>query len=414
MFLQGNRMIDNVDQIIQFISQHRPSFPIPDQPYNQVKSKWQFMQSTTSSSTSSTSLLLLELEKSCIKLVQWIQQSVDNTHIRYSYCWTGLAIMLLSFNYSYWIKSYSLYSLLLLIMYCSAFTSYSLITNPSYFPFLLCMIGIAGLFKSFPNRAFWILVYLVCSLVCSRGIFSSSLLNSLFVYFLFLLLSSSSSFPLFNHNNNIIPFYLFYLQWGCQVILVFLPSSTTLSRFCCLLSFFILLHSSINRSSSSSSSILPINSLSLLSSLFIPPSSQFSIIWLTLILHQLHSIQHHTPTISHSIPWCIFTLSIALHFTYLVIHTFSFSSLSWSAAFVLTHSTNVLLQVVSMGMSVFFAFICVFYCYAESTVVKEVLKVQVVVVCISTLFNTASPVIWTVFTPLMLFVVVLWMISCIF
>ena len=413
-------MIDNVDQIIQFISQHRPSFPIPDQPYNQMKIEWQSMQSNTSSSsttttstTSTTSLLLLELEKSCIELVQRIQQSVDNTHIRYSYCWTGLAIMLLSFNYSYWMKSSSLYSLLLVTLYCSAFTSYSLITNPSYFPFLLCIISGAGLFKSFPNQTFWIMVYLICSLIFPCDIFSSSVLNSLSFYFFFLLFSSFSfSSPYSNHNS--IPFLLFYLQWGCQIIILFLPSSIILPRFCCLLSSSILLYPSVNRLSSSFSSILPANSLYLLSSLFIPPSSQFSIIWLILILHQLHSIQHQTPAISLSIPWCIFTLSIALHFTYRVIHTFSFSSLSWSAAFILTHSTNVLLQAISMGMSVFFAFICVLYCCKEKGGVKEVLKVQVVVVCISTLFNTASPVIWTVFTPLMLFVVVLWVISCIF
>ena len=112
---------------------------------------------------------------------------------------------------------------------------------------------------------------------------------------------------------------------------------------------------------------------------------------------------HTTPTTLHK---TIGTLSLALHFTYLVTPSFSFSSLRWASAFILTHSTRVIPQCYSMVLSVFFAY------YLLPQVLplpwaREVLRLQVLVVIVSTLYNTASPVIWSVFTPLLLFVLVM-------
>lgn len=113
-----------------------------------------------------------------------------------------------------------------------------------------------------------------------------------------------------------------------------------------------------------------------------------------------------TTTPTTTLSQTIGTLSLTLHFTYLVTPSFSFSSLRWASAFILTHSTHVLLQCYSMVLSVFFAY------YLLPQVLplqwtREVLRLQVLVVIVSTLYNTASPVIWSVFTPLLLFVLVM-------
>ena len=109
---------------------------------------------------------------------------------------------------------------------------------------------------------------------------------------------------------------------------------------------------------------------------------------------------------SSSLRETIGILSLTLHFTYLVTPSFSFSSLRWASAFILTHSTHILPQVYSMVLSVFYAY------YLLPQVIsplwtQEVLRLQVLVVIVSTLYNTASPVIWSVFTPFLLFVLVM-------
>ena len=103
----------------------------------------------------------------------------------------------------------------------------------------------------------------------------------------------------------------------------------------------------------------------------------------------------------------IAVLSIALHFTYCTTPTFSFSSLHWSAAFVLTHSTRMTIQAGSMIFSVFYPFLILMR-FLPKQYSRFILMLQVWVTSISTLYNTASPVIWSVFTPLLLFMIVLW------
>ena len=109
---------------------------------------------------------------------------------------------------------------------------------------------------------------------------------------------------------------------------------------------------------------------------------------------------------SSSLRETIGILSLTLHFTYLVTPSFSFSSLRWASAFILTHSTHILPQAYSMVLSVFYAY------YLLPQVIsplwtQEVLRLQVLVVIVSTLYNTASPIIWSVFTPFLLFVLVM-------
>lgn len=127
------------------------------------------------------------------------------------------------------------------------------------------------------------------------------------------------------------------------------------------------------------------------------------------VVHDNTNEPLHTNTnepLHTTLPTTIGVLSLTLHFTYLVTPSFSFSSLRWASAFILTHSTHILPQCYSMVLSVFYAY------YLLPQVIslpwaEEVLRLQGLVVVVSTLYNTASPVIWSVFTPLLLFVLVM-------
>lgn len=107
--------------------------------------------------------------------------------------------------------------------------------------------------------------------------------------------------------------------------------------------------------------------------------------------------------------YSFFLILLCLHFTYLVTPGFSFSNIRWSSAFVFTHRTNMLVQALSVASMTFYPFVTICQtCHKEN--VQEGVMLIVLSSAISLLINTASPVVWSVYTPLFLFTCVLWLV----
>ena len=102
-------------------------------------------------------------------------------------------------------------------------------------------------------------------------------------------------------------------------------------------------------------------------------------------------------------------LALAQHFTYQTMPSFSFSSIRWAPAFVLTHRTLFLLQGVAVVYSILYPFVAVATVWEKDELLLGQM-VAVVLATMSVLYNTSSPVGWSVFTPFLLFMCAIWVV----
>ena len=366
---QVERGIDNTEQVIRFFFIHRPSLTLNTTHYSKLTRRWN--KECSLGESNHCVELAKDLENSSVTLINTIQSNLDNTAIHYGYCLLALILLTLPFvHFAFSIQSP--FSLLVLVLYLISFTSYSLIIQPGFHPFIIACIAFLPSIRHSPKNTSLIILSLLISLI-----HPSPSLTTVSTWILLLA-------PLFQSSSFLSP-----LQVIMQVIYYFNPSLTLpaiIACFCCL---------------------FQPSSLPSLMLLFIHSQYSYSLLCLmiTAVFIRKHSI--------HSLSDSVGVLSIALHYTYSTTSSFLFSSLHWSAAFVLTHSTHVVIQAGSMILSVFYPF-----CLLMPLIPKQyrtlILMLQVWVASISTLYNTASPVIWSVFTPLLLFMIVLWSLSLLF
>ena len=357
-------MIDNTDQILKFVSVHRPSVSLNTSTYYKQRLEW-IKTCPLERESNHCRELASGLNQTTHELVTTIQSLLDNTHIRYGYCILGLILLTYPF-FHFDISSLSPFSVIFLILYLTSFTSYSLIIHPGVYPAsIACMALLPSLIHSPLNTSF-IILSILASLI-----HPSSSLISLSTWILLMA-------PLFDSSSILSPF-----QVLMQAIHLFNPSLTLpaiIACFCC---------------------VFQPSSLPSLMLLFVDTQYSYSLLCLMITSYFVQKLPLTSLTES------IAVLSIALHFTYCTTPTFSFSSLHWSAAFVLTHSTRMTIQAGSMIFSVFYPFLILMR-FLPKQYSRFILMLQVWVTSISTLYNTASPVIWSVFTPLLLFMIVLW------
>lgn len=144
--------------------------------------------------------------------------------------------------------------------------------------------------------------------------------------------------------------------------------------------------------------------------LFLFSSSSF-------ILTNVHDTPKAIITIIQQLSFCIFVYNLNCE-------SFTFSSLRWKAAFLFTNKTNFPLQALSMILNTFFPFILFFFqgnVHSESRGIGNryhiarhfALLLGVIVSMISVLVNTTSPVIWSHFTPVMIYVVAIYLLNTI-
>ena len=305
--------------------------------------------------------------------IQSIQSVFNHSSIRWSICYLGFLIMswcLLSSSSSISFSSSFRYWICHLLT-LSLFSSYTMILSPSSFlsPLLLLyslslpsLSFLSILFLFLPLLPFpsslspcLLLVFLVSSFLS----FSYSFLDLL--YLLLFLIAYSTHSPLLSYFNLL--FFLFY-----QIIIK--PPKQQLLFFFILLCILLYPHS-----------ILPLLS---------------SYLFFSSLSHSFNS-SHFT--------W--FLLTVCFYYTFLLTPTFTFTSLNWSAAFTFTHDTQLPLQAFSMILSVFWPFSCLFLMYPKERAIVPLM--EIVLLCVlSVMYNTASPVIWSVYTPVLLFVSVLW------
>ena len=366
---QVEREIDNTEQVIHFLSIHRPSLALNTSFYSKLTKRWKEECSVEESKDCYD--LAKDLEHESMNLIKTIQSNLDNTTIHYGYCLFALIFLTLQFaHYTFSIQSP--FSFLVLILYLISFTSYSLIIQPRLHPLIIAVISLLPSIRDTPKNTSLLILSLVLSLIRP-----SPSLTTLSTWILLLA-------PLFHSFSILSP-----LQVIMQTIFYFNPSLTLpaiIACFCCL---------------------FQPSSLPSLMLLFIHNQYSYSLLCLMITAVFIRRLS------IHSLSDSVGVLSIALHYTYLTTPSFLFSSLHWSAAFVLTHSTHVLIQAGSMILSVFYPF-CLLMPLTPKQDRTLILMLQVWVASISTLYNTASPVIWSVFTPLLLFMIVLWSLSLLF
>ena len=312
-------------------------------------------------------------EHSIEAAIKSIQSVFNHSSIRWSICTIGFLLMVISFAFSVsFSPSFSLPSWICQLLTLFLFSSYAMILSPSSFlPPLLLLYSISlhllspSLFLLLPLLPLPQSVspiLLIVFLVSSFFSFSYSFLDLL--YLLLFLFAYSTQSPLPSYT-----LLLFFIIYRC----IIKPTKQQLLFFFLLLCLLLYPHH-----------ILPFLSAYLFFSSLsssIPPSLSSHFIW--------------------------FLLTVCFYYTFLLTPTFTFSSLNWSAAFTFTHQTQVPLQAFSMILSVFWPFYCLFLLYPKQ--IALVPFMEIVLLCvISVIYNTASPVIWSVYTPVLLFVSVLW------
>ena len=304
--------------------------------------------------------------------IQSIQSVFNHSSIRWSICYLGFLLMswclLSSSSFS---SSFSIRYWICHLLTLSLFSSYSMILSPSSFlsPLLLLYslslpsLSISSILYLFlpllPLPSSLSPSLLLLFLLSSFSSFSYSFLDLL--YLLLFLISYSTQSPLLSYFTLL--FFLFY-----QIIIK--PPRQQLLFFFILLCILLYPHS-----------ILPILS---------------SYLFFSSLSYSFYS-SHFT--------W--FLLTVCFYYTFMLTPTFTFTSLNWSAAFTFTHDTQLPLQAFSMILSVFWPFTCLFLMYPKERAIVPLMKIVLLCV-VSVMYNTASPVIWSVYTPVLLFVSVLW------
>ena len=152
---QVEREIDNTEQVIHFLSIHRPSLALNTSFYSKLTKRWKEECSVEESKDCYD--LAKDLEHESMNLIKTIQSNLDNTTIHYGYCLFALIFLTLPFaHYTFSIQSP--FSFLVLILY-------SLIIQPRLHPLIIAVISLLPSIRDTPKNTSLLILSLVLSLI---------------------------------------------------------------------------------------------------------------------------------------------------------------------------------------------------------------------------------------------------------
>ena len=329
-----------------------------------------------------------------------VQRVVNNTHIHYAWCVLGLGLMLAALlpplcaaAASLWRQQGPGRSLLVagwLVAYGCSVTSYSLITRPGAYPLLLAVLAALLLTPAVPpsTLARLLLPALVSHLPTSPFVALIALVVLVALVVLLLL-------PLCCCHRSLTASAALLL--ALSAALHFLQPQeepATLPAQICFVLTLALRHATPP---------LALASLSLLAVVLNGMTTAPVALALLLSCLALRRLPKDSPLPP------LLALALALHFAYCTTPSFSFSSIRWAPAFVLTHSTHFLLQGVAVVYSILYPFVAIATVWKKDGLMLGQM-LAVVLAAMSVLYNTSSPVVWSVYTPFLLFVCMIWVV----
>ena len=329
-----------------------------------------------------------------------VQRVVDNTHIRYAWCLLGLGLQLAALLLPLRAKAVALWrrqgpvrSLLAagwLAAFGCGFTSYRLITRPG--SFFLLLAGCAALLTPALSLATRTKLLLPALLASSPHLTSLALPAVLVLLVLPLCFSHLSSPHPFSHLSSLAAILL-----SLSAALHFLQPQEEPATLPALLCF------GLTVALRHASPPLALAALALFAVVLNGVGSSpvtLALLFSCLALRRLPKDSPLSPLLA---------LALAQHFTYQTMPSFSFSSIRWAPAFVLTHRTLFLLQGVAVVCSILYPFVAVATVWEKDELLLGQM-VAVVLATMSVLYNTSSPVVWSVFTPFLLFMCAIWVV----
>ena len=338
-----------------------------------------------------------------------VQRVVDNTHIHYAWCLLGLGLQLAALLLPLRAKAVALWrrqgpvrSLLAagwLAAFGCGFTSYRLITRPG--SFFLLLAGCAALLTPALSLATRTKLLLPALLASSPHLTSLALPAVLVLLVLPLCFSCLSSPHPLSHLSSPHPFShlssLAAVLLSLSAALHFLQPQEEPSTLPALLCF------GLTVALRHASPPLALAALALFAVVLNGVGSSpvtLALLFSCLALRRLPKDSPLSPLLA---------LALAQHFTYQTMPSFSFSSIRWAPAFVLTHRTLFLLQGVAVVYSILYPFVAVATVWEKDELLLGQM-VAVVLATMSVLYNTSSPVVWSVFTPFLLFMCAIWVV----
>ena len=334
-----------------------------------------------------------------------VQRVVDNTHIRYAWCLLGLGLQLAALllplrakAVALWRRQQAPHGALAagwlaagwLAAFGCGFTSYRLITRPG--SFFLLLAGCAALLTPALSLATRTKLLLPALLASSPHLTSLALPAVLVLLVLPLCFSCLSSPHPFSHLSSLAAVLL-----SLSAALHFLQPQEEPATLPALLCF------GLTVSLRHASPPLALAALALFAVVLNGVGSSpvtLALLFSCLALRRLPKDSPLSPLLA---------LALAQHFTYQTMPSFSFSSIRWAPAFVLTHRTLFLLQGVAVVYSILYPFVAVATVWEKDELLLGQM-VAVVLATMSVLYNTSSPVVWSVFTPFLLFMCAIWVV----
>ena len=398
------RLLDNTQQIQRFYQRYRQAKPAaPALSPSSLPSTSSHLPSTSSALPSPPSDPLssqLDAYEAGRAFSTAVQRVVDNTHIRYAWCLLGLGLQLAALLLPLRAKAVALWrrqgpvrSLLAagwLAAFGCGFTSYRLITRPG--SFFLLLAGCAALLTPALSLATRTKLLLPALLASSPHLTSLALPAVLVLLVLPLCFSHLSSPHPFSHLSSLAAVLL-----SLSAALHFLQPQEEPSTLPALLCF------GLTVALRHASPPLALAALALFAVVLNGVGSSpvtLALLFSCLALRRLPKDSPLSPLLA---------LALAQHFTYQTMPSFSFSSIRWAPAFVLTHRTLFLLQGVAVVYSILYPFVAVVTVWEKDELLLGQM-VAVVLATMSVLYNTSSPVVWSVFTPFLLFMCAIWVV----
>ena len=405
------RLLDNTQQIQRFYQRYRQAKPAaPALSPSSLPSTSSHLPSTSSALPSTSSALpsppsdplssQLDAYEAGRAFSTAVQRVVDNTHIRYAWCLLGLGLQLAALLLPLRAKAVALWrrqgpvrSLLAagwLAAFGCGFTSYRLITRPG--SFFLLLAGCAALLTPALSLATRTKLLLPALLASSPHLTSLALPAVLVLLVLPLCFSCLSSPHPFSHLSSLAAVLL-----SLSAALHFLQPQEEPSTLPALLCF------GLTVALRHASPPLALAALALFAVVLNGVGSSpvtLALLFSCLALRRLPKDSPLSPLLA---------LALAQHFTYQTMPSFSFSSIRWAPAFVLTHRTLFLLQGVAVVYSILYPFVAVATVWEKDELLLGQM-VAVVLATMSVLYNTSSPVVWSVFTPFLLFMCAIWVV----
>ena len=344
-----------------------------------------------------------------------VQRVVDNTHIRYAWCLLGLGLQLAALLPSLRAKAVALWrtqgparSLLAagwLAAFGCGFTSYRLITRPG--AFFLLLAGLAALLTPALSPATRTKLLLPALLASSPHLTSLALPAVLVLLVLplcFSCLSSLHSSHLSSpHSSHLSSPHSSHLSLPAAVLLSlsaalhFLQPQEEPATLPALLCF------GLTVALRHATPPLALTALALFAVVLNGVATAPAMLALLLSCLALRRLPKDSPLSP------LLALALAQHFAYQTTPSFSFSSIRWAPAFVLTHRTHFLLQGVAVVCSILYPFVAVAAVWEKDELLLGQM-IAVVLATMSVLYNTSSPVVWSVFTPFLLFMCAIWVV----